>query len=161
VAESAYVAGLSLLARRELSERQVRQRLMRRGYDATDIEAAVARLREERALDDRRVAEAIARTETRVRGRGRLRVKRQIEAAGIAPALAQQAVDLVFEDVDAEALLLAALERRLHGRDRIEDDRERQRLYRYLVAQGFESEQVLALLRSRSGSHAKSRNRVE
>jgi len=149
VAESAYIAGLSMLARRELSERQVRQRLMRRGHEASDIDAAVTRLREERALDDRRVAEAIARTETRVRGRGRLRVKRQIEAAGIAPGLAEQAVDAVFADVDDDALLAAALERRLRGRDRIEDDRERQRLYRYLVTQGFESDKVLALLRSR------------
>ncbi|HTM05000.1 MAG TPA: RecX family transcriptional regulator [Vicinamibacterales bacterium] len=149
MAESAYIAGLSMLARRELSERQVRQRLMRRGHEASDIDAAVTRLREERALDDRRVAEAIARTETRVRGRGRLRVKRQIEAAGIAPGLAEQAVDAVFADVDDDALLAAALERRLRGRDRIEDDRERQRLYRYLVTQGFESDKVLALLRSR------------
>ena len=149
MAESAYIAGLSMLARRELSERQMRPRLERRGYEAPDVEAALARLREERALDDRRVAEAIARTETRVRGRGRLRVKRQIEAAGIPPSLAEQAVAAVFADVDDDALLAAALERRLRGRDRIDDDRESQRLYRYLVTQGFESDKVIALLRSR------------
>ena len=149
MAESAYVAGLSLLARRELSERQVRQRLTRRGYDASDVDAAVTRLRQERALDDRRVAEANARTETRVRGRGRLRVRRQIEAAGIAPDLAEQAVEMVFADVDGDALLAAALERRLRGRNRIADEREFQRLYRYLVAQGFESDKIIGLLRSR------------
>jgi len=148
----AYLAGLQLLARRELSERQVRQRLARRGYEEPDIEEAVTRLRDERALDDARVALAIARTETHVRGRGRLRVKRQIEAAGIAPAIAQQAMDAVFEDVDAEALLQAALDRRLRGRDRIADDREFQRLYRYLVAQGFDADRVVALLRSRRRS---------
>jgi regulatory protein len=145
----AYVAGLQLLARRELSEAQIRQRLTRKGYQPEDIESAVTRLRDERALDDRRTAMAIARTETRVRGRGRLRVKRQIEAAGISGALAQEAVDEVFADVDSDALLVAAIERRLRGRTAIADDREFQRLFRYLGAQGFESDRVLAALRSR------------
>src|SRR5512143_1181231 len=112
---NAYLAGLQLLARRELSEAQVRQRLARRGYETTDIDAAIARLLEERALDDRRVAAAIAHTESRVRGRGKLRVRRQIEAAGISASLAQAAVDEAFADVDSDALLAAAVERRLRG----------------------------------------------
>ena len=146
---SAYLAGLQLLARRELSEAQIRQRLTRRSYQPEDIDAAVDRLRGERALDDRRVATAIARTETRVRGRGRLRVKRQIEAAGISGTLAQEAIDEVFADLDSDALLAAALERRLRGHTEITDDREFQRLFRYLAAQGFEHDRVLAALRSR------------
>jgi regulatory protein len=149
LATSAHLAGLQLLARRELSEAQIRQRLARRGHLPDDIDTAVARLREERALDDRRVAMAIARTETRVRGRGRLRVKRQIEAAGISGTLAQEAVDEVFADLDPDALLTAALERRLRGRAQIADDREFQRLFRYLAAQGFESDRIVAVLRSR------------
>ena len=84
-----------------------------------------------------------------MRGRGRLRVKRQIEAAGISGAVAQEAVEDVFADIDSEALLSAALERRLRGRPTIADDREFQRLFRYLVAQGFEHDRVLAALRSR------------
>jgi regulatory protein len=149
LATNAYLAGLQLLARRELSEAQVRQRLARRQYPPEEIDIAVTRLREERALDDRRVAGAIARTETRVRGRGRLRVTRQIEAAGISRTLAQEAVDDVFADVDPDALLTAALERRLRGRPTIADDREFQRLFRYLVAQGFEPDRVIATLRTR------------
>ena len=140
---------MQLLARRELSEAQVRQRLARRGHAPEAIDEAVARLLEERALDDRRVASAIANTETRVRGRGRLRVKRQIEAAGISTSLAQAAVEAAFSDIDSDALLEAALERRLRGRTAIADDREFQRLFRYLLTQGFDSDRVLAALRSR------------
>src|SRR5436190_24387744 len=61
---SAYLDGVKLLARRELSEAQVRQRLARRGHEPGAIDEAVAKLREERALDDVRVAEAIAREQT-------------------------------------------------------------------------------------------------
>jgi regulatory protein len=147
---SAYVDGLKMLARRELSERQVRERLARRGHASHDIEHAVARLKAERAIDDARVAEAIARTETAIRRRGRLRVKRQIEGAGISSAIARQAVDDVFETVDDDALLEASLSKRLRGNRPIADDAEFRRLYRYLTAQGFEPDQVVRLLRARS-----------
>ena len=111
------MAGLKMLSRRELSEAQIRQRLARREDQAAEVDAAVARLKENRSLDDARVAGAIARTETGIRKRGRLRVRRQIEAAGISPALAQRTVDDLFETLDPDALLEAALQKRLRGRD--------------------------------------------
>jgi regulatory protein len=147
--EKAYVDALKMLARRELSEAQVRQRLSRHGHDADAIDGAIAKLRAERAIDDTRTAEAIARTQS-VRGRGAHRVRREIEAAGIARADAQHAVDEVFKEVDPDALLAAALSRRLRGRDQIRDDREFQRLYRYLISQGFDADRVVRALRARS-----------
>jgi regulatory protein len=136
-----------MLARRELSETQVRQRLSRRGESPESIDEAVAKLKAERSIDDERVAGAIARTETGLRKRGRRRVLQQIEAAGIAKSIAAKAVDEVFEDLDANALLSASLAKRLHGRERIADDREFQRLFRYLSAQGFDSDKILMHLR--------------
>src|SRR5436190_21152582 len=126
-----------MLARRELSEAQLRQRLARKKHDPDDIDAAIARLRDERALDDARVAEAIARTETSLRRRGKLRVRLQIEHAGIDRGTAKRAVDQVFEGIDDDALIEAALKKRLRGRTEIVDDREFQRLYRFLSGQGF------------------------
>jgi SOS response regulatory protein OraA/RecX len=75
------------------------------------------------------------------------RVQQQIEAAGIASSIASKAVDEVFQDLDADALLAASLAKRLRGRNRIADDREFQRLFRYLSSQGFDTDRVLALLR--------------
>jgi regulatory protein len=144
---SAYVDGLKLLARRELSEQQVRQRLARRGHAEDAIDEAIARLREERAIDDARTAEAIARTETTVRRRGKLRVRLQIQRAGISAAVAKKAVDATFASVDLDALIEASLAKRLRRRQTIADDREAQRLYRYLIGQGFEHDRVEAVLR--------------
>ena len=144
---SAYVDGLKMLGRRELSEQQVRQRLARREYPQDEIDDAVARLREERAIDDRRVAEAIARTETGIRKRGKIRVRMQIERTGIARETAKAAIDEAFESIDDDALIEASLRKRLRGRDAIADDREFQRLFRYLIGQGFESERVMKALK--------------
>jgi SOS response regulatory protein OraA/RecX len=109
----------------------------------------VARLKDERAIDDRRVAEAIAHSETALKRRGRLRVRRQIEQAGIAASTARAVADATFAEIDPDALIEGALQKRLRGRTRIADDREFHRLYRYLVAQGFESDQVLRTLNAR------------
>lgn len=146
---TAYVAALKLLARRELSEAQVRQRLARKGFEGDTVDEAIAKLKAERAIDDARVAEAIARTETAVKRRGKLRVRRQIESAGISSAEARRAVNEAFEDLDPNALLEAALAKRLRAAASIKDDREFQRLYRFLVGQGFDSDQVMRILDKR------------
>ena len=148
MSDDTYLTALKMLARRELSEAQLRQRLLRRQHNSDAIDAAIARLKVDRSLDDARVAGAIARSETGLRKRGRYRVTRQIEAAGIAPSIAKRIVDETFAAIDGDALLTQALARRLRGRTSIADDREFQRLYRYLVTQGFEPDRVMKLLRT-------------
>ena len=142
-----YLIALRMLARRELSEAQIRQRLAKRGESRESIDEAVDRLKAERSIDDERVAGAIARTQAGGRNRGRRRVLQQIEAAGIDKSIAARAVDQVFQDLDPDALLSASLQKRMRGRERIADDREFQRLFRYLSAQGFDSDRILAHLR--------------
>jgi regulatory protein len=151
-AQRAYVVGLKMVARRELAEAQLRTRLARRKFDEEDIDAAVARLRRERALDDRRTALACARTEVRLKHRGRARVTRQIEALGIARDLAREAVAEVFADIDETALLEQALDRRLRGGSELRDPAVFRRVHRYLLGQGFDPERVTALLRRRAKS---------
>jgi SOS response regulatory protein OraA/RecX len=145
----AYVAGLTMLARRELCEAQVRQRLNRRAYDEADIDAAVTRLRRERALDDRRTALACARTEVRLRHRGRARVLRQVEALGISRRIAREAVTEVFAELDEGKLLEQALDKRLR-RGAITDAGSANRVRRYLLVQGFDPAEIASALRKRT-----------
>jgi regulatory protein len=145
---SAYLTALRMLAGRDLSEAQVRERLARRQYPNDEIELAVERLRQERALDDERVAAAIARTQTSIKRRGEWRVRRQIEQAGISSEAARRAARSVFEATDVDALLESALARRLRS-GTIADEREFVRLYRHLVRQGFEPDRVRAALEKR------------
>ena len=151
---SARVAALRMLARRELSEFQVRQRLARRGYTESDIHATIDRLKSERAIDDFRVAGAIARTETWLKHRGRRRVGQRIAQAGIAAAVAKRAIEETLVDCDGDQLIDAALSKRLRGGRTIADEKEFLRLYRYLIAQGFDSDRALAALSKRRGDKA-------
>jgi regulatory protein len=133
-----------LLGQRELSEAQLRGRLLRRGCDAEAVDDALARLRQDRTLDDSRVARAAARLEAGIRGRGPARVRQRLQSLGLAPDLVQEAVAEAFRDVDEAALLDAALDKRLRGQ-RVDalDDRARARLVRALVGQGFSLSAVL------------------
>jgi regulatory protein len=149
---SARVAALKMLARREYSEAQIRQRLIHRGHPSEEIDEAVARLKSDSAIDDARVAKAMARMATVVKGRGKRRVIQQLTQAGIARSTIQRAVADTFDDVDGNQLIEAALAKRLRNGRPIADEKEFLRLYRYLVAQGFDSDQALAALSRRRGA---------
>ena len=140
-----YVYGLAALGRRELTERQLRLRLLRRGCDADGIDAAIARLKRERVLDDQRAALAFARTEARIKHRGPLRIQRALETMGIERQTARRAIDEGFEDRPVDEALEASLRRKLRGP--IADDRHARRLVAHLVRQGFELSAAVAAVR--------------
>ena len=148
-AARAYLAGLQWLSRRELSEAQLRQRLARRAFSPDSIDAAITRLREERALDDRRAALACARTEVRLKGRGRRRVEQRLMTLGIDRDVARGAVAEAFGDVDEGALIERAIERRLRRGESLDDPAVRARVYRFLLGQGFDGDRVSGALRRR------------
>jgi SOS response regulatory protein OraA/RecX len=144
----AFTTALTWLARRELSTRQVRERLASRGVAAEDAERVIQRLIEARVLDDRRVAVAAARLEIIVRGRGRRRAMQRVQQLGIAEGIAKSAVDEVLGTVDEAVLLDEAIRRRLKSERASPLDRHGMaRVVRSLVAQGFDASEVFARLR--------------
>jgi regulatory protein len=151
LADSAYLDGLKLLARRELSVAGLRGRLLERDHPPDEVEAAIAHLLETGALDDRRVASAYARTSVTVKGRGRLRVQRELHDLGIPRDVAAAALADVFGDVDERALVDRALKKKLRGRTRVTDRAEQARLYQFLMRQGFSPAAVTAALRKLGG----------
>jgi len=149
-APPAYLAGLRLLARRELTAAQLRDRLLARAHPPDEVDAALARLRDTGALDDVRAARALASTAVRVKGRGRLRVLRELEAAGVDPATARDALDAALAETDEAALLDRAIARRLRGP--VRDQAHLRRLLQYLVRLGFPTAEALAALKKRRTS---------
>jgi regulatory protein len=148
---NAYLTALKLLARRELSVEAVRIRLRDRDYPDAEISAAIEHLLETGALDDGRVARAYARTAATVKGRGRLRVIRELRAMGIERPIAAEAVAEVFGDLDERALIAKAIQKKLRGRKKVKDAAERARLYQHLLRQGFSPDGAAHALRALGG----------
>ena len=150
---SAYVDALYLLSRRELSEQQLRAHLTEREHERDEIDAAVERLREDGSLDDGRVARAFARTAVKVKGRGRLRIQRELQQIGISKEVAAEAIAETFGDVDERALIARAVEKKLRDGRKVDSPAAYARLYQYLMRQGFSPSGVSAALRAlRKGS---------
>jgi SOS response regulatory protein OraA/RecX len=143
----AYTTALTLHGRRELSAKQLRERLLRRQFPEADVEAVLDRLRRDRTLDDRRVALAAARMAATIKGRGRRRVLHYVQQLGVSSDVAAAAVAEVFGEVDETALLDRAIAKRLKQPVAALDARAKARLVRQLVSQGFELAAVLARLR--------------
>jgi regulatory protein len=136
-----------MLARREHSVAEVRSRLVDREHPLEEIEAAIERLIETRALDDSRVARAYARTALNVKGRGRLRVQRELQLMGIARDIAGEAVADVFGDSDERSLIEKAIQKKLRGGKKLVTMQDRARVYQFLMRQGFTPAAVSAAMR--------------
>lgn len=83
---SAYATAVSLLARRDYASGELTEKLRERGFPAGEISEAVVDLRERRVLDDQRYAGNFLSYRA-ARGQGPARIRRDLEAAGVAPEL--------------------------------------------------------------------------
>ena len=148
---SAFLDALHFLARRALTVAECRSRLADRGHAAEQIEDAIAHLLETGGLDDGRLAREYARTAADVKGRGRLRALRDLQARGVDRQMAAEAIADVFGDKDERALVSRAIQKKLRGRARPANAAEYARLYQHLMRQGFTPAVVAAVLRSMRG----------
>jgi regulatory protein len=144
---AAHAAALRLVAGREMSAARLRERLLARGFPGEAVDEAVGRLTGAGILDDRRAAQAAARTLVTVRRRGRHRVGRELERLGFAKDLARDATQAVLADADERAVLDKVVASRLRGRRTIPDPPAYRRLFGALLRRGFPADLIRAALR--------------
>jgi len=144
---TAYVDALHLLGRRELSVQQLRERLLDREHAREDVDRAIDLLLENKALDDARVAGAYVRTALKIKGRGRLRIQRELQMMGIGKEIAAEALAEAFGEVDERALITKALDKKLRPPKKISTPAEYARIFQFLMRQGFSPATVTAVLR--------------
>ncbi len=149
---SCYIDALNMLSRRSLTVAECRTRLADRDHSEADIDDAINRLLETRALDDGRLAREFARTASEVKGRGRLRVVRELQNRGVPKDVASAAVADVFGEKDERSLVKRAVQKKLRGKPAPEDRPGLARLYKNMMRQGFTPGVVSAVLRSMRGS---------
>ena len=119
---------VSLLARREHSSRELRDKLRARSFSAEAVEAALATLRKQDLQSDYRFAEACTRS-LMDRGYGSLRVAGELRERGVSGDIAQE-----FEASAREGELKRACE--ALGRK----TRTRAQMLRFLSQRGYPGE---------------------
>jgi regulatory protein len=137
---------LGLLGRRDYTTKELRQKLLARGYSSEAIGETLDALGGQGLVDDRRSAEAHVRQATRIKGRGPLRIKLELKARGVgADAIAGAMGDLSDEAV--RQTLDDVLRRKRIALPVPPVDRPK--LYRQLLGRGFPAHIVSAALRFR------------
>lgn len=132
---SAYETAAGLLARREQSRRELRQRLDRRGYDGAESEAALDRLAADRYQDDARFGEMLVRTRI-AQGYGPARLRAELGSHGLTDAMIR--VLVAQAEVDWLELACIQIRKRYHG-ESASDGPERARRAQYLLRRGFDA----------------------
>ena len=138
------------LGSRMKSERDLRRLMSGRalpGEDGVrDIDAVLAKLKELGYLSDERFAADYTRLRQENEKFGRRRVQQGLMQKGVASATVNEAVGKVYDEVDEIALARQYAERKRMRKP--ENEKETARAMRRLMAAGFSSKAIWAVLRS-------------
>ena len=139
-------AALRLLGRRDYTTAELTARLNARGFPAADVQLAIESLVREGLVDDARAARSHIRTARQVKGRGRLRIARELAVRGVPADVIDALLPSADQEDDREHLDRILERKRLPGRLTVA---ERQKLFRQLLRRGFPADLVSDALRRR------------
>jgi regulatory protein len=130
------IAAMNLLARREHSRRELKQKLRRRFDDEALVDAELQRLAEKNLQSDERFAESFVRQRAG-RGYGLLRVRQGMREKGLGDSEISLAIDAA--DIDWRTLA-AEVYRKKYGDLPAADLKEKARRARFMQYRGFSPE---------------------
>jgi regulatory protein len=135
---------LRLLSRRDYATSEIRAKLIDREFTSAEIDAAIRSLSEAGLLDDRRVAAAHVRSASQVKNRGRLRIRRELEARGIERGVISQVLADLPEADEAAGIETFLQRKRL---PQTLDPAARRRVFGQLMRRGFSADAIAKALR--------------
>jgi len=144
--QTALHCGVGLLARREHSEFELRQKLHIREFETDDIDAAIERLLEKDYLSDARFAQSSCRHRA-IRGYGWRYIANELKQKGVCSTIIQQLQNNCEIDWYLQAEL--AYNKRF-GEIRKQSPKDRQKekakRIRFLQHRGFSADEIFALV---------------
>jgi regulatory protein len=145
---------LRLLGQRQHFRGDLRRKLLAKGYEAEEVDEALARCASEGYLDDESTARAFVAERQGRRGLGRMRVAAELRRHGATGEAVDAALAEVSDDDErARAATAAARWRRLHRDGAAATDRDARRareaaLGRHLASKGFSSSVIVAVIQA-------------
>ncbi|HEX9867156.1 MAG TPA: regulatory protein RecX [Candidatus Tectomicrobia bacterium] len=135
-----------LLAYRNQTSSELRDRLQRRGYTPPVIDEVLRQLVSDGYVDDRKLALDWARYRLQTKPLGRRRLAWELRRRGIPPESVEEVLREVYAEFDEVTLAEQAARKRLGSKELPRSPRERQRYIRHLIRLGFDTEIVATAL---------------
>ncbi len=151
-AKLALAGALRALARRDHSEAELVGKLAGKGFSPAAVSTAIARLKKEGYLDDRRFARQWAESSLR-NGRGfGPRIRQELLRRGVAEAVVAEAMAGLAGEYDETGLVSELLTRKFPAFSPAHAPlREKRRVMQYLQRRGFSCAAILAVFRDIEG----------
>lgn len=134
---------MDLLARREHSEQELRQKLKTREYDADAIDEVLQALKEDRLQSDERFTESYVNHRFNA-GVGPLKIRYELRQKGVSDRLVDEFLEPLSDQWDE---LMTRQRIRKYGASIPNDYAERMKQARFLQNRGFSPESVMRLFR--------------
>jgi len=135
-------AALAILARREYSQAELKERLSRRCDDLSLVEQTLEMLVERGLQSDERFCESFVRYRID-QGKGPFVIRSDLRKKGLSDELVQQHLD---HDDDFWTSQSERVYSRKFGASPVENDRERAKRLRFMVSRGFPAHLVYPLI---------------
>jgi regulatory protein len=138
IAKSIYERAIAYLARREHSSSELRLKLVKVGFESTDIDDVLKKLSENNLQSDSRFAENYLRYRSN-RGYGFHRIRQELKEKGVSTDIISEAL----EQAEIDWFTLAIEVRCKRFGENIPDDyKDRAKQQRFLQYRGFSHEQI-------------------
>jgi regulatory protein len=149
--EAAYRTTLQKLAMRPFAARDLVRRLILKGHPPEAAAAAVERARAAGLVDDAKFVRHFVETRS-ARGRGPVRLRRELNQLGVDRGLVDQALSEVFVGGEADQAVIEQLvRRRLHSLKGLDRPVLRRRLLTFLARRGFVGQSARATVERFAG----------
>ena len=139
VGKRAKKRALHLLERMDRTEQQLREKLMLSDYPEVCIEDAIDYVKSFHYIDDQRYADTFTRYAKEKFSRRQIQQK--LMTKGISKEFAEAAIHAEYDT--EESVHIRKLLEKKHYEDASADEKERRRMYQYLLRRGFRSSDIL------------------
>lgn len=139
----ATLRAMHILERTDKTEAQLRRKLEESEYPKEAVESAIAYVTSYGYLDDRRYAEHYI--EWKKQGKGKARLKMELAQKGISREIIEEVLESADFGETRETIRELILKKRKTNTRM--DEKEKQRLYGFLMRKGFSSSDILAVMR--------------
>ena len=141
----AKLRAMHLLESMDRTRAELERKLQAGEYPREAVEAALAYVESFGYLDDRRYARHYV--ECKKEGRGKARLKMELAQTGVDRSIIEEVLEEAELD-DCRDTIRELVRKRRRGSGPM-DDRERQRIYGYLMRKGFSSSDILSVLKEK------------
>lgn len=139
----ATLRAMHILERTDKTEAQLRRKLEESEYPKEAVESAIAYVTSYGYLDDRRYAEHYI--EWKKQGKGKARLKMELVQKGISREIIEEVLESTDFGETREIIRQIILKKR--KTDIPMNEKEKQRIYGFLMRKGFSSSDILAVMR--------------